>query len=586
MHKIAGGKAAVAVCALLWMTMVFAQPGMGGPKVAYKAVLEADAAHPGAETRVVFTFNFDKGWHVNSNKPLDEFSIPTELTLTETPGFMVEKIIYPKHKVVKLSFSPDDLAVYESEFRIGMVIKIANSVELKTHTLKGQLQYQACNDKACAPPNTVEVEIPVKVVPKDQALVPQTADVFKSIAWTTEDEKKPALEKKTDDAAQTDAGAAQWLTLADAFQESGRLSGYASTQEFLEFIDSAEHGKTTSHAYANKSLWLVVLLVLGGGLALNLTPCVLPLIPINIAIIGAGARAGSRGRGFALGGTYGAGIAMVYGLLGLVVVLGLSSAFGSINSTYWFNGAIAVLFVVLALAMFEVINIDFSKYQANIGLRRNEKGSFVIAFVMGSISALLAGACVAPVVIYTIVYAQDLYAKGSWAALLLPFLLGVGMALPWPFAGAGLSFLPKPGVWMTRVKQAFGIFILAFALYYGHLAYSLFSEQYGVDRKAVEISATEEEGWITSLEAGLQQAQAEKKPVLLDFWATWCKNCLAMNKTTLKDPSVQDRLKGYVKIKYQAEDPKTSPVKEVWERYQLLGLPTYIILQPKIQLSK
>ena len=76
----------------------------------------------------------------------------------------------------------------------------------------------------------------------------------------------------------------------------------------------------------------------------------------------------------------------------------------------------------------------------------------------------------APVVISVLLLATNLYFKGQIAGLLLPFLLGVGMALPWPFAGAGLAFLPKPGVWMNRVKHVFGALILVFAAIYGHLA--------------------------------------------------------------------------------------------------------------------
>ena len=90
----------------------------------------------------------------------------------------------------------------------------------------------------------------------------------------------------------------------------------------------------------------ILLIVLVGGLALNLTPCVLPMIPINLAIIGAGAQAGSRGRGFLLGAAYGGAMALVYGVLGLIVIL-TAGTFGTINASPWFNLGIAVLFVVL-----------------------------------------------------------------------------------------------------------------------------------------------------------------------------------------------------------------------------------------------
>ena len=579
---IAHGVAACGMAALLLMFAAAAQPGMAGPTVAWQAVTESDAAHPGTTLRVAVVFKLDAGWHVNAHKPLDEYAIPTVLRLEETPGFAVERIAYPPHEVFTFSFSPEPLAVYGEEFAIGVALRVAEDAAIRTHALKASLRYQACDDTRCAPPKTLEMEIPITVVPADQPLTPQTSPWFARLPWEAEtpEEAKDASEATPDAPGAADQQE-DWRGLAADFEETGRLFGYASVDEFLAFLDRAESGEAppVGGALAGRRWWAVLGLILGGGLLLNLTPCVLPLIPINIAIIGAGARAGSRARGFALGGTYGAGIALVYGALGLVVVLGLSGAFGAINATPWFNGAIAALFIVLALAMFDIINIDFSKYQARFGIKGDSGSRFLTALGMGSVSALLAGACVAPVVIYTIVYAQDLYARGVTIALLLPFLLGVGMALPWPFAGAGLSFLPKPGVWMVRVKQAFGVFILAFALYYGHLAWSLFNDRYLVDREAVAASV-DADGWVLSLEEGLREARAASKPVLVDFWATWCKNCMVMNKTTLKDPKVLDCLEGYVKVKYQAETPDAEPVKSVWEHYQLIGLPTYLVLHP------
>jgi thiol:disulfide interchange protein len=364
----------------------------------------------------------------------------------------------------------------------------------------------------------------------------------------------------------------EWRALADRFAIQGRLAGYANKSAFLDFLDSARSGQSERSVTPAKGWWWMILVVLGGGVMLNLTPCVLPIIPINIAIIGAGARAGSRVRGFMLGGAYGLGIAAVYGALGLEVELGLSAAFGALNSTAWFNGAIAILFIVLALAMLDIIQIDFSKFQAKLGLGGGG-GHILAALGMGAVSALLAGACVAPVVIYTILQAQDLYSQGHAIALALPFGLGVGMALPWPFLGAGLSLLPKPGVWMTRVKQGFAVFILGFALYYGHLAYTLYAPEQ--EMKGLEGP------WTASLERGLAQAIEQQRPVIIDFWATWCKNCTVMDKTVLRDEEVLSKLDGYVKIKFQAESLTEPPVADVIDYFKVLGLPTFIVLEPK-----
>jgi thiol:disulfide interchange protein DsbD len=365
--------------------------------------------------------------------------------------------------------------------------------------------------------------------------------------------------------APTRAAPATWRTLADRFTVTARGSGYLSERDFLAFLNH-----TTARSAATVGLWATLGLIVLGGIGLNLTPCILPLIPINLAIIGAGAQAGSRRRGLLLGGVYATGMAVAYGLLGVIVVL-TGAKFGTLNSSPWFNVAIAAIFVLLALAMFDVVTIDLSRFQHG-GPSTSARSKWVVAYTMGSVAALLAGACVAPVVISVLLQATTLYNRGLSIGLALPFLLGLGMGLPWPFAGAGLSFLPKPGRWMMRVKYGFGILISGMALYYGWLAVGLWQP---VAPGTLAGDPTRQ------LEAALARAEKDGKPVFVDFYASWCKTCSAMEHTTFRSPAVTQRLADFVQVKLPAERPNESPVKEILDYFGALGLPTYVVLTPK-----
>jgi thiol:disulfide interchange protein len=364
------------------------------------------------------------------------------------------------------------------------------------------------------------------------------------------------------------------LAALDGYTMAARTAGYVPAAEFLGFLRDAEAGVVRQGWFEGRGLFAILAMVFVGGLALNLTPCVLPMIPLNLAIIGAGAQASSRRRGFLLGGAYGAAMAVVYGVLGAIVVL-TAGSFGAINAAPWFNVAMALVFVVLGLAMFDVFHIDFTRWSGGIRLTQ-ERGSFLLAFGMGGIVALLAGACVAPVVLQVVLFSSKLYADGTTSALALPFLLGAGMAAPWPVAGAGLSALPKPGAWMVRVKHAFGILIFAMAGYYAYLGYGLL-------RPAMTTApGTGPDGrWYATLADGMAAAKREGKPVLVDMWATWCKNCSVMDETTFKDPQVLAAMEPYILVKFQAEDPEADPARTLMTRFDTVGLPTYVLLRPE-----
>jgi len=576
----------VVVAAVLACVLV-PQPAtaqLGPPSIEITERYAADGAHPGSLFRMAVEVQLDPGYHVNSNEPLDPYLIPTTLVFNAPAGISVRKLAFPETTI--LDQLGIELVVFDEEFIVGVEVELAADIEPGEYLMPALLRYQSCDQTTCYSPTEEPFEFRVRVVPATVEPAPYRPGMFSRMVFDAD-----PIEPDPDDfwfgEPDTDADAdvpiddAAVLARLDDFEVIGTAGGFLPVDDFVEFIDAAESGRVDGGFFEGRGPLAIILLTLVGGLALNLTPCVLPMVPINLAIIGAGSAASSRTRGFALGSAYGLAMAAVYGILGLVVIL-TAGTFGTINASPWFNLGIAVLFVVLALAMFDKLVIDFSRLQSKLDFGGSGKGTFFLAFAMGAVAALLAGACVAPVVIQVIVFSSNLYATGTGLALVLPFFLGLGMALPWPIAGAGMSFLPKPGPWMTKVKYAFGVFILATAAYYGLLSYDLFS-QYWVDADEVAESVQEllDEGWHASLSSGLEEALAEDKLVLVDMWATWCKNCLVMDRTTLKDAGVEARLEDYVKVKYQAEDLNASPMREVAKRFEAIGLPAYAILRPR-----
>ena len=572
---------AISVIALVIASVIAAEAQP--PRARVTPLTESDSVAAGSETRLALSVWLPPTLHVQSDQPRDPSLIPTVLTVEAPAGVRVSNLIYPHPKDFLLEGEKVPLLVFDSEFVVGATIVVDASVATGDLIIPGRFRYQACDDKMCFQPRTERFEWRVRVVPVGST-IPRSEDaIFKSLSTgRVTDAPAPELIPLPSAAAPVPAAGNETTAVARLanFEVQGTTGGYLASDDFVQFIRDAEQGVANRGIFDGRGPIAILLIILIGGLALNLTPCVLPMIPINLAIIGAGAQAGSRRRGFLLGSTYGAAMAVVYGVLGLIVVL-TAGTFGTINSSPWFNLGIAVLFVALALAMFDVIDIDFSKYSS--GLQNpTQRGTFGLAFFMGAVAALLAGACVAPVVIQVVLFSSSLYASGTTLALALPFVLGLGMAIPWPIAGAGLAALPKPGAWMVRVKQAFGVLILATAAYYGYLSYTMF-DNLRVDADEVSGSVQEmlEKGWTNSLAAGLEQAEREGKPVLIDFWATWCKNCLTMDQTTLQDPAVAAALDGYVKIKFQAEDLDAEPAKSALRHFNAVGLPTYAIIKPR-----
>ncbi len=507
--------------------------------------IEATHSQNDSILTVVLTLSMDKDVHLYSSE-----SNFFKLAVTDSTGLKGKSVDVGTPVTIKNFDNTTAQA-----FKDGHQMVIRHKIDSSDWRLKGSLQYQACNETMCFTPQNYSFSFSSSPL---QTSVQETASPL-----------KPASAQKLS-------------TLLDDFTITGKAGGYLKPEAFINFLDNPRGHGNAEGGFAGKSLLLVILLTVLGGIALNLTPCVLPMIPITVSVLGAGAQANSRSRGLMIGGIYGLAMALTYGALGVFVIL-TGTQFGTLNSNPLFNIVIAGIFIVLALGMFDIIHIDFTKYRSGIQRNNQSRGKVLPAFGMGVIAALLAGACVAPVVLSVILYASNLYSQGSTAALMLPFLLGAGMGMPWPLAGAGLSFLPKPGNWMIWVRNIFGVVILAIALYYGWTAYTLYNNSPKVSQTQITTAKADQASelpWIHDLEEGLREAQATGKPVLVDFWATWCKNCKTMDLTTFKDETVGKKLDSYVLVKYQAEKPDDPQTKKLLDKFGVIGLPTYVIMEP------
>jgi len=364
----------------------------------------------------------------------------------------------------------------------------------------------------------------------------------------------------------------------DAKASNARVAfGYMRPPQFVSFLREEK----ADAPFAGRSALVVVLLVLLGGILANLTPCVLPLVPVNVAILlgrGELSRAGRFSRGLA----YCLGMAAAYGALGLAAAFG-GMAFGTVQASPWFNVAVAIMFVVLGLGMLDVVNIDVASFLRNRpAAGRSASRGLGGVFLLGAGAAVLAGACVQPILMAMLLYTADGFAAGRWWTVSLPFVLGLGMGLPWVFVAAGLSVLPRPGAWMKWVKRGFALVMFAMAAWYARLAWDIYGAHVQSRKEGVIVDGIFE-ATPSTWRRTFDLARNLKKPVLVDIWATWCKNCIAMEKTTFTDSDVRSELERFSVVRLQAEDLADLAKIPELKGLDIKGIPAFVILYDSVE---
>ena len=308
-------------------------------------------------------------------------------------------------------------------------------------------------------------------------------------------------------------------------------------------------------------------LVLGGflvfGLLLAFTPCVLPMIPILSGIIAGEGASLSKSRALGLSLAYVIGMAIAYAIAGVAAAYSGSLLAAALQNA-WVLGTFALIFVALALSMFGLYEIKlpgFLHQRLDEAQRRLPGGRVASVAGMGALSAVIVSPCVAAPLAGALLYIAQTRDVALGGAALFTMALGMGV----PLLVVGISegaLLPKSGPWLNRVKQFFGVLLLAVAAW---IVAPLFLTGKG-DTKFERVAS------IAELDAKLA---APGKPVMLDFYADWCVSCKEMEHFTFSDARVKQEFAGMLLLQVDVT-ANTDEHKALLKRFSLFGPPGII----------
>jgi thiol:disulfide interchange protein DsbD len=560
----------VFVIAIIIFTIpAHSQFGLQNEIVKIKAYQSFDKTYSDGEFKIAIEAVVEETWHINSQNPKDEFLIPTTVMIDDTNNFNLMKIAYPEAHDIKLDFSDTPLSVWEGKVYFGGLVRAADNLSPGKYPLVVTIEYQACNDQSCLAPTLVTDTLLIQIADKKDVVNRINQEVFNNI----------------------DLNFTQTLT-----------------------SDNSGSSDDISNILEENGILLGLIFVFIGGLALNLTPCVYPLIPITIGFFG-GQSEGSTKRLIMMGILFVLGLAVTYSVIGVVTSL-TGALFGALLQNPIIIIAVALILIALSLSMFGVY--EFKLPDSLVAKAGGAKGGMFGAFFMGLTLGIVAAPCIGPFVLGLVTHVAT--KQDPIYGFVMFFVLALGLGTPYLFLAifsGKIKSLPRAGEWMIGVEHIFGLILVGMAIYFllpliprditGYIlpaymiiagVYILFFEKKAKSVKGFQIfktifsvliigiavyalipSDTKSIAWQPYSEESI--SEISNSGVIIDFYADWCIPCKELDALTFSDPEVIKVSEEFKTYKADLTESLSPEVEQLREKYEIVGVPTVLILNLK-----